>query len=80
MQQQQFSPILMRCCVLLLQVVQDLINRALSAPLLPAQQQAVLTQLEADPKLVHYIGVHASWCSLLVQLALNIMHGAGSRC
>jgi hypothetical protein len=42
--------------LLLLQVVQDLISRALSAPLLPAQQQAVLTQLEADPKLVHYIG------------------------
>jgi hypothetical protein len=41
------------------QVVQDLINRALSAPLLPAQQQAVLTQLEADPKLVHYIGARA---------------------
>lgn len=50
-----------------LKVVQDLINRALSAPLLPVQQQAVLTQLEADPKLVHYIGLSPEQLPALVE-------------
>jgi hypothetical protein len=53
------SPVQHVLLCFLVQVVQDLISRALSAPLLPAQQQAVLTQLEADPKLVHYIGRRA---------------------
>jgi len=35
------------------QLVQDLVTRALAAPLLPAQQQCVLTALEQDPKLVY---------------------------
>ncbi|KAF8065885.1 Cn1 [Scenedesmus sp. PABB004] len=45
----------------------DLIARALSAPLLPAQQHAVLAQLEADPKLVHRVGLRPEQLPALVE-------------
>eukprot|EP00898_Chlorokybus_atmophyticus_P007990 jgi/Chlat1/8192/Chrsp76S07630 len=37
--------------------VRELIARALKGPLLPAQQQQVLMELEADPKLVYHCGL-----------------------
>ncbi|MCO5557224.1 hypothetical protein L7F22_010784 [Adiantum nelumboides] len=37
--------------------VRELIAKALKAPLAPAQQQQVLTELEADPKLVYHCGL-----------------------
>lgn len=50
-----------------MQVVRDLVSRALLAPLLPAQQQTILTLLEQDPKLVHHIGLTPEQLPALVE-------------
>lgn len=49
------------------QVVRDLISRALVGPLLPAQQQTILALLEQDPKLVHHIGLTPEQLPALVE-------------
>ncbi|KIY96719.1 hypothetical protein MNEG_11245 [Monoraphidium neglectum] len=50
-----------------LQVVRDLVAKALKGPLLPVQQQQVLSELEADPKLVHSLGLSAEQLPALVE-------------
>lgn len=47
--------------------VRELVARALKGPLLPVQQQQVLSELEADPKLVHRIGLHPGQLPALVE-------------
>ncbi len=49
------------------QVVRDLVSKALRGPLLPAQQQQVLSLLNADPKLVHHIGLTPAQLPALVE-------------
>jgi len=48
-------------------VVRELVAKALKGPLLPAQQQQVLAELEANPKLVHALGLGADQLPALVE-------------
>lgn len=50
-----------------LQVVVDLVRKALTAPLLPSQQQLVLAHLDADPQLVHTLQLQPQQLPALVE-------------
>jgi hypothetical protein len=50
-----------------LQVVCDLVRKALTAPLLPSQQQLVLAHLDADPQLVHTLQLQPQQLPALVE-------------
>lgn len=50
-----------------LQVVGDLVSKALTAPLLPSQQQLVLAHLDADPQLVHTLQLQPQQLPALVE-------------
>lgn len=49
------------------QAVRELVTKALKGPLMPAQQQQVLAELESDPKLVHSLGLTAEQLPALVE-------------
>lgn len=50
-----------------LQAVRELLRKALSSPLLPSQQQALLALLDADPQLVHALQLQPQQLPLLVE-------------
>lgn len=62
--------------------VREILSKALRGPLLPAQQQVVLDELDADPRLVHRLGLAPRHLPLLVEhtpvvayeLLIRLMH------
>jgi hypothetical protein len=64
------------------QVVRELVSKALLGPLMPAQQQQVLSELAADPLLVHHISLTPHQLPSLVEntpviayeVLLKLMH------
>eukprot|EP00798_Chlamydomonas_sp_ICE-L_P030295 gene30295-35283_t len=48
-------------------VVRELLTKALKGPLLPAQQQQVLAELEQNPELVHHVGLAPRHLPVLVE-------------
>ena len=67
---------------MLSQVVRELVSKALLGPLMPAQQQQVLSELAADPLLVHHISLTPHQLPALVEntpviayeVLLKLMH------